>query len=176
VGIRLEAEEIARGIHARETQPEAEKVAFTVAGLDAWEKGRGPTIAERMEGVKVKDRPQLALRRATVKRKSGWDQMRARMRGIAALPGGDTVSTPMIYTFATCVDSIRTIPSLQHDEVNPEDLDTEAEDHPADDWRYMCMARPVSLVPPPRKPGPKPYTMDWMLEEEKKPKSKYRMT
>jgi len=168
VGIRLEAEDIAKGIHARETQAEAEKTAFTVAGLDAWEKGRGPTIAERMEGFKAKDRPPLALRRATVKRKSGWDQIRARMRG--------TEGIPMIYTFGTCVDSIRTIPPLQHDKVNAEDLDTEGEDHAADDWRYMCMARPVSLVPPPRKLGPAPYTIDWLAEEDKQPKSKYRMT
>ena len=49
---------------------------------------------------------------------------------------------PMIYVFATCVDSIRTIPALQHDQSKPEDLDTNAEDHAADDWRYACMSRP----------------------------------
>jgi hypothetical protein len=25
----------------------------------------------------------------------------------------------------------------------PEDLDTEGEDHIADEWRYMCMSRPI---------------------------------
>ena len=48
----------------------------------------------------------------------------------------------MLYCFNTCVDSIRTIPSLQHDPDRPEDLDTEGEDHAADEWRYACMARP----------------------------------
>lgn len=48
----------------------------------------------------------------------------------------------MIATFATCVDSIRTIPVLQHDPDKAEDLDTTAEDHAADEWRYACMSRP----------------------------------
>jgi hypothetical protein len=48
----------------------------------------------------------------------------------------------MIYFFSTCVDSIRTIPVLQHDPHRAEDLDTKAEDHAADDWRYACMSRP----------------------------------
>ena|SRR6266403_1686132 len=49
---------------------------------------------------------------------------------------------PMIYFFSTCVDSIRTIPVLQHDPHRAEDLDTKAEDHAADDVRYACMSRP----------------------------------
>ena len=48
----------------------------------------------------------------------------------------------MIVAFSTCTDSIRTIPVLQHDPDKPEDLDTTAEDHAADDWRYACMSRP----------------------------------
>jgi hypothetical protein len=38
----------------------------------------------------------------------GWDQLRARLVG-------DGEGRAMIVTFATCVDSIRTIPFLQHD-------------------------------------------------------------
>ena len=30
----------------------------------------------------------------------------------------------------------------------PEDLDTELEDHVADEWRYMCMSRPVAPLRP----------------------------
>lgn len=67
-------------------------------------------------------------------RMGGWDQMRARMNG--------EDGRPLLYTFSTCVDSIRTIPALQHDTRKPEDLDTEAEDHAADEWRYACMSRP----------------------------------
>ncbi|MEO7026517.1 MAG: hypothetical protein ABI056_03090, partial [Caulobacteraceae bacterium] len=39
-------------------------------------------------------------------------------------------------------DFIRTVPVLQHDRDRPEDLDTAAEDHVADETRYACLARP----------------------------------
>jgi hypothetical protein len=59
----------------------------------------------------------------------------------------------MIYLFDTCTHSIRTIPALQHDTNRPEDLDTESEDHAADEWRYACMSRPIinKLIPIKRK-------------------------
>ena len=60
--------------------------------------------------------------------------MRQRLRG--------TDGVPMVYCFTTCRDSIRTIPVLQHDLTNAEDLDTSAEDHAADEWRYAIMSRP----------------------------------
>ena len=47
----------------------------------------------------------------------------------------------MIYCFSTHADSIRTIPALQHDSARPEDVNTESEDHAADEWRYACMSR-----------------------------------
>ena len=50
----------------------------------------------------------------------------------------------MIYFFPNCVDSIRTLPALQHDKDNPEDVDSEGEDHAPDEIRYACMSRPYS--------------------------------
>jgi hypothetical protein len=47
-----------------------------------------------------------------------------------------------LYFLDCCDDSIRTVPSLQVDETDPEDLDTEGEDHAADELRYACMGRP----------------------------------
>jgi hypothetical protein len=57
---------------------------------------------------------------------------------------------PMIYVFETCRDSIRTIPLLQHDEIKPEDIDSDMEDHAADEWRYACMSRPWLRVDQPQ--------------------------
>ena len=64
----------------------------------------------------------------------GWDQMRARLVG--------SEGQPMIYCFSHCSASIRTIPALQHDPAKMEDVNTESEDHAADEWRYACMSRP----------------------------------
>jgi hypothetical protein len=74
----------------------------------------------------------------------GWDQVRSR------LVGAD--DRPMIYCFSTCTASITTIPTLQHDQSKPEDVDTEGEDHAGDEWRYACMSRPFS---PPAEHVPK---------------------
>ena len=53
---------------------------------------------------------------------------------------------PMFYVFNTCKEFIRTIPTLQYDEHKPEDLDSDGEDHAADEWRYFCMSRPIRPV------------------------------
>src|SRR5215467_12063383 len=76
---------------------------------------------------------------------SGWGQ-------VGRLLGNDN-GWPMIFCFSTCIDSIRTIPVLQHDRDRPEDLDTTAEDHAAYDWRYACNSRPW-LRAAPKKPEP----------------------
>ena len=45
--------------------------------------------------------------------------------------------------FRNCKAFIRTIPLLQYDEQRPEDLDSDGEDHIADETRYFLMSRPV---------------------------------
>ena len=76
----------------------------------------------------------------------GWDQMRSRLVGTAQrLEDGAikwSTGRPMLYVFANCKDFIRTVPVLQHDQNRAEDLDTDAEDHAADDGRYACLSRP----------------------------------
>jgi hypothetical protein len=59
---------------------------------------------------------------------------------------------PMLYFFDVCRDAIRTIPILQHDTSRIEDVDTEAEDHAADEVRYACMSRPWVPTPIEREP------------------------
>ena len=46
-------------------------------------------------------------------------------------------------TFKTCRNLIRTLGSLPTDSKNPEDVDTNAEDHAYDALRYGCMSRPT---------------------------------
>lgn len=66
----------------------------------------------------------------------GWKQMHYRL-------AFDDNGYPMMYIFDNCKAFIRTIPLLCYDEHNPEDLDTDDEDHVADDARYFCMMRPI---------------------------------
>lgn len=132
-GLKLNADQVAFGIKERE---EGERISYGVLDPSAFAEAGGPSIAERMMKA-----ASVYFRRADNKRvgqkgaMGGWDQMRARF-------AGDADGRPLIYCFNTCVDSIRTIPVLQHDLDRLEDLDTEAEDHAADEWRYACMSRP----------------------------------
>jgi hypothetical protein len=68
----------------------------------------------------------------------GWDLLRSRLVG-------DADGRPMILMFSTCRDLIRTLPALQHDDARPEDLDSDLEDHSADETRYACASRPFVL-------------------------------
>lgn len=52
------------------------------------------------------------------------------------------------YIFNTCKAFIRTIPLMIYDDHHPEDLDTDLEDHVADEARYAFMSRPVKPIRP----------------------------
>lgn len=148
VGIRMNAEEVARGIKKKE---QGEKIAYGVLDPATKASESGPSIMERMNILGGAWRPADNKRVGTRGAMGGWDQLRARLKG-----GGD--GRPMIYFFATCRDTIRTLPVIQHDPDRPEDLDTNAEDHAPDEIRYACMSRPY--VPVPREVKQKPKTID----------------
>lgn len=69
-------------------------------------------------------------------RLAGWMQMHYRM-------AFDDNGYPMMYIFKNCQGFIRTIPQLMYDEHRVEDIDTDGEDHIADETRYVCMSRPI---------------------------------
>lgn len=133
-GMKMTSDLVAKGVLSRELRPtsdgsyEQELVSFGVADPSIFIRDGGPSIAETMSAAG------LSWRRADNKRVPGWAEMRRRLNG----EGG----RPLIYFLDCCEDSIRTIPTLQVDETNPEDLDTEGEDHAADECRYACMGRP----------------------------------
>lgn len=137
-GLKLHAEKVGEGLADRERG--MGKVSDRVLDPAAFAEDGGPSIAERIHrgsGNIIKFRPADNKRVSQRGALGGWDAMRARLVG-------DTEGRPMIATFDTCVDSVRTIPALQHDPDRPEDLDTDGEDHTADEWRYECMSRPWS--------------------------------
>ena len=133
-GLRLPAEALAQGIFRRDPVPNKD-ISYTVIDPAAFAEDGGPSIAERMGTEGLYMRPADNKRVGQLGMVGGWDEMRARLRG-------DSSGNPMIACVDTCVASINTIPVLQHDPDKLEDLDTEQEDHAADEWRYACMSRP----------------------------------
>jgi len=133
VGLKMTAEDVAHGILVRMGRDE--KLSYIAADPATGQQDGGPSIKERMGRAGL-----LNILGADNKRVPGWDQMRQRMKG--------EDDRPLIYCFSTCRDSIRTIPTMQHDRIKPEDVDTESEDHCLDEWRYACMSRPWSSQKP----------------------------
>ena len=71
----------------------------------------------------------------------GWMQCHYRLQF-------DTRGYSRMYVFSNCKAFIRTVPLMMYHKHRPEDLDTELEDHVADEWRYLCMSRPVAPLRP----------------------------
>lgn len=125
-GLKLTADLVAQGILERER---GEFISYGVADPSIFIRNGGPSI---METMLVKG---CAWKRGDNRREPGWQQLRQSLGNVNA-------SEPMLYFLESCEDSIRTIPTLQHDDVKMEDLDTEGEDHSADETRYAVMSRP----------------------------------
>jgi hypothetical protein len=144
-GLKLTTEDVAAGIKERS---EGETYAYSVADPAIFAEDGGPSRAE------VFGKYEIHFNRADNKRVAGagamggWDEMRQRMKGQDGVP--------MLYVFDTCRDFIRTVPVLPHDPNRAEDVDTNAEDHIADETRYACMSRP--WVPAPKEPEKKPFS------------------
>ncbi len=143
-GLKLTAEEVAFGICQREkNEPKGEngrpKIAYRVLDPSAFKVDGGPSIGERMarRPYFINFRHADNARAGKKGHMGGWDALRARLKG-------DAQGRPMIYFMANCADAIRTLPMLQHDEINVEDVDTEGEDHAPDEIRYACMSRPYA--------------------------------
>ncbi len=150
-GLKLTAEEVGRGIAERDG---TETISNGSSVLDpaAFAQDGGPSIAERISvggGKTAKGVTRVAFRHADNKRISrmgamgGWDQVRSRLKG--------EDGRPMIYFMENCQHIIRTLPALQHDDMKPEDVDTDAEDHAPDECRYACMSRPYLRPDMPKK-------------------------
>ena len=99
----------------------------------------------------------VRFRRADNSRVAGWDQVRQRLIGDDGIP--------MMYFFKTCVDTIRTLPVLQHDKHRVEDIKTDnCEDHCADEIRYSAQSRPYQRRVPEIEEDPwRPPTIDEMM-------------
>lgn len=122
VGLKLSANLVAEGILARER---GENIRYGVADPSIFANNGGPSIAEMMLVVGCH------WLRGDNARQPGWEQLRKRLDG----------EPPLIYFDQSCYHTLRTLEAVQHDDKDPEDIDTESEDHAADETRYATMSR-----------------------------------
>jgi len=142
---------------------------YIVAGVDLWHKtgkgARGQSSAETYQQVWRKEKPHDALliqpfrhdlRQADTDRLNGWRRVREWLRPYPAADGLSSTASLQVMG-DRCPNLVRTITQQVHDELRPEDLDTDGEDHAVDALRYGMMSRPspkpVAVIPPPSHAG-----------------------
>ncbi len=155
-----------------QSQKMGERIVYSVLDPSCWAKtGVGTPIAQQYvsNGVPV--------RKAINTRIGGWARVRDYLRIHEMTPDPHArealpILKPGLRVFSTCVDLIRTFPMLVHDNVDPEDLDTDGEDHAADALRYGLMSRP----PRSREPGSEePDTVQARMAKARKQRDLARM-
>jgi hypothetical protein len=118
---------------------QGEKIRYGVLDSSLWHNrgDTGPSLAEQMIIRGCKWRPSDRSRGSRV---SGKNELHRRLQ-IEEFTG-----EPGIIFFNTCRNTISQLPSLPLDKNNPEDVDTNAEDHLYDALRYGIMTRPRSSL------------------------------
>lgn len=135
-GLRLASRDIAKGIRERQAAWGVEgRVRPGPADGSIWNadpKDPGASIALEMQKHGVSWEP---ADKRPGSRKQGWRAVRALLKG--AIPGEEgRRELPGLFVSSACRHFLRTIPVLPRDEKDPDDVDTESEDHIADEMRY----------------------------------------
>lgn len=143
-GTRMLATEISKGIIERELQwgihdrvkkGVADSSIFDDENDNCIERDMRKTV--RIDGVEYKGVPWNPADKRPGSRKQGWQLMREMFENTGR-PDGLPREKPGMFIFNTCNQFLRTIPGLARDEKDPDDVDTAAEDHIADEARYRA--------------------------------------
>lgn len=129
-GCRMLATEIARGILQREQEMGIlSRVRSGPADSSIFDTQNGVCIADDMARIGVRwERAD----KGPGSRKNGFEFMRKMMKSSLAAP----MEEPGLFIFDTCRHFIRTVPVLPRSERDPDDVDSDAEDHVVDESRY----------------------------------------
>lgn len=131
-GLRMLAKDVAKGIIEREkAMGFHERVKPGPADSAIYDEENGNCIAKDMEREGVK---WTKADKSPGSRKHGWEALRKRLAA-ARQPSAER-DDPGLWVFNTCTQFIRTVPVLPRDDKKPDDVNTDAEDHVADEARY----------------------------------------
>lgn len=145
-GLKLTNSAIASGILERELANKLHgRVNPGPAGSDVFTETNNSSIAKDMrQAVRIAGKLYPGVKWTPAdnrpgSRVSGWSLMRERMDAARPVPGAAR-EAPGLFAFEHCAQYLRLIPTMPRSEKNPDDLDTESEDHLADETRYRITA------------------------------------
>lgn len=147
-------------VGSRLRDQDAKKVLYLVYDyqMETPQTDSGEPIIETFKRGLRKARVSLATRKADKDRKNGW----ARLRGwYKEAPDG----RPWLQVSPNCPYTIRTMPALVSDKTDPEDVNSDGDDHAADGKRYWAMSRPhpataATLIAPAQ-----PWSYGWLKQQ-----------
>jgi len=116
---------------------DGEKIRYGVLDSSLWHNrgDTGPSLAEQMIMKGCRWRPSDRSRGSRV---AGKNELHRRLQV------DEFTEEPRLVFFNNCTNTISQLPALPLDKNNPEDVDTNAEDHLYDALRYGVMTRPRS--------------------------------
>ena len=146
-GLRMLATAVGKGITERELNWGIYNTCKPgPADGSIWDDVNGVCIArdlEKKRRVKGKLRKGVKFIRADKSagsRKGGWEMMRIAIANAHPNENGYPREEPGLFVFRNCDQFIRTVPSLPRSTVDMDDVDTDAEDHIADESRYVILS------------------------------------
>lgn len=151
-GLRLLATEVAEGITERQIQMGIQnRVQAGPADNAIWDVDNGKSIAaDMLKSVKLDKKRYPGIQwirsdKSKGSRKAGWKQIRQALKDALPVPSDDAKSfipreKPGMFVFNTCTSFIELFPVAPRDEVDPDDIDTDSEDHIADEVRYKILS------------------------------------
>jgi hypothetical protein len=143
-GIRLNSINIGKGIYEREKiLKERLGIKYINPGpadSSIFDKTDDESIALKVNagyGSMSGGHPEIFVpaNKASGTRQRGLELLRTHLEASLQKP----MEHPGIFIFDACTDWIRTVPVLPRDEKDPEDIDTDAEDHAYDETRYRLI-------------------------------------
>ena len=138
-GLRMTAVTIAGGIKQREINMGiAGRVRPGPADSSIWDVEDGKCIATEFESCQIRWE---RAHKGPGSRKQGWERLRQLLENAQL---GDEEEG--LFVFSTCSQFRRTFPCLPRDDKDPDDADSEAEDHVADEARYEVLRKPLPPV------------------------------
>lgn len=145
VGLELTPVQIADGILEREQDEIKDNLRILrVADPAIFDKSRGDSVADQMAPGYLGRKNGVLFSKGDHARIAGKMQVHERLRF-------DEQGRPLFQVFNTCKNFLRTFPTLPYSQKKPEDIDTDAEDHDYDQFRYVCMDHPVAATKKPPK-------------------------
>ena len=118
---------------------DGEKMRYGVLDSSLWHNrgDTGPSLAEQMIMKGCRWRPSDRSRGSRI---AGKNEIHRRLQV------DEFTEKPRLVFFSSCTNIISQLPSIPLDKRNPEDVDTNAEDHLYDALRYGIMTRPRSSL------------------------------